>query len=257
MSIDPSAVIDPGAELDEGVTVGPWCVIGPEVSIGSGTVIHSNVVIRTKTRIGRDNRFFQFSSIGEDPADKKYAGEEAWLEIGDNNTFREGVTLHRGTGVGGGVTRIGNSNLIMCYVHIAHDCQVGDNTVFANNVGISGHVEVADWAIIGGYSGINQFLKIGAHAMVGGMTHIAKNVPAYIIVSGNPAAVRSVNTVGLERRGFSETSISAIRTAFKIIYKRGHTTEEAITQVRKMCGEHPELQVLVDSMLNAEKGIHR
>ena len=258
MSIDPSAVIHPRAELAEGVTVGPWCVIGPQVSIGAGTVIHSHAVIRAKTRMGEGNRVFQFASIGEDPADKKFQGEEeSWLEIGDDNIFREGANLHRGTKGGGGVTRIGSGNLIMPYAHIAHDCRVGDNTVFANNSGISGHVEVGDWAIIGGAVGINQFLKVGAHALVGAMTHVTKDVPAYVIVSGNPAAVRSVNTIGLERRGFSADSIAAIRKAFKLIYRRGHTLEEAVAGIRAMSGKHPELEVMADSLLNTSKGIHR
>ena len=150
MSIDSSARIDPSASVDEGVTVGPWCIIGPNVSIGADSIIDSHVVIRANTRIGKNNRIFQFSSVGEDPADKKVAGEETWLEIGDNNIFREGVTLHRGTGAGGGVTRIGNDNLMMPFVHVAHDCRVANNTVFANNPGISGQVKVADWVILGG-----------------------------------------------------------------------------------------------------------
>ena len=257
MSIDSSAVIDPGARLDEGVSVGPWCVIGPGVHVGAGTVLHSHVVLRANTRIGRGNRFFQFGSIGEDPADKKYEGEETWLEIGDDNVFREGVTLHRGTGVGGGVTRIGSGNLMMPYVHVAHDCRVGDNTVFANNSGISGHVEVDDWAVIGGYAGVNQFLKVGCHAMVGGMTHIVKDIPAYIIVSGRPAAVRSINTIGLQRRGFSADTIAAIRGAFKLIYRRGLTVEQAAEKIRPQCKDHPQLQPLLDSLQTSEKGIHR
>ena len=197
MSINSSAIIDDTADIAEDAYIGPWCIVGPNVTIGSGTVLDSHIVIRSHTRIGKNCRFFQFSSIGEDPSDKKFEGEETWLEIGDDNIFREGVTLHRGTGVGGGVTRIGSNNLMMPYVHIAHDCIVGDNTVFANNVGISGHVEVGDWVILGGYAGVNQFLKVGAHAMVGGMTHITNDIPAFMIVSGRPASVRSVNAIGL------------------------------------------------------------
>ena len=228
MSIDPTARIDGSVQIDESVHVGPWSIIGPGVSIGAGTVIESNVVIRCNTRIGKNNHIFQFSSIGEDPADKKYAGEDVWLEIGDNNILREGANLHRGTGVGGSVTRIGNNNLLMPYVHVAHDCIVGNNTVFANNTGISGHVEVGDWAILGGLTGVNQFLKIGTHAMVGGMTHITNDVPAYTIISGIPAAIRSINVIGLERRGFDKETIAKIREAFKIIFKRNNTLVEAI-----------------------------
>ena len=257
MSIDSSARIDPKAEIDEGVTIGPWCVIGPEVSIGAGTVIEPNVIIRSHTKIGKNNHFYQFSSIGEDPADKKFEGEVTWLEIGDDNIFREGVTLHRGTGVGGGVTRIGDDNLMMPYVHIAHDCIVGSHTVFANNVGISGHVEVGDWAVLGGYAGVNQFLKIGAHAMVGGMTHISNDVPAYMIVSGRPATVRSINAVGLERRGFDKETIAEIREAFKIIYKRNFSLQEAIDQLKALSENCDALVLLIESLESSEKGIHR
>lgn len=257
MSIDASARIDPAAEIDSNVSIGPWTIIGPNVRIGSGTVIDSHVVIRCNTKIGSNNRIFQFSSVGEDPADKKYDGEEVWLEIGDNNILREGVNLHRGTGVGGGVTRIGSDNLLMPYVHIAHDCIVGSNTVFANNASLSGHVEVGDWAILGGYSGVNQLLKIGAHAMVGGVTHIGSDVPAYVIVSGQPAAVRSINKIGLERRGFDAETIKQIREAFKIIYLRGNSLREAIAQIQAMAKDCEELQILLDSLESANKGIHR
>jgi UDP-N-acetylglucosamine acyltransferase len=257
MSIDSSARIDPSAELDENVSIGPWCMIGPGVQIGAGTRIEPSVIIRSNTRIGKNNHIYQFSSVGEDPADKKFTGEETWLEIGDDNIFREGVTLHRGTGVGGGVTRIGSDNLMMPYVHIAHDCMVGDHTVFANNVGISGHVEVGDWAVLGGYAGVNQFLKIGAHAMVGGMTHISNDVPAYMIVSGRPATVRSINAVGLERRGFDKQSIAEIREAFKIIYKRNFSLREAIDQLKVLSESCEALTVLIESLESSEKGIHR
>lgn len=257
MSIDASARIHPSAQIDESVTIGPWTIIGPNVIIGANTVIDSHVVIRSNTKIGKGNRFFQFSSVGEDPADKKFAGEEAWLEIGDNNIFREGVTLHRGTEVGGSYTRIGNDNLMMPYVHVAHDCVVGSHTVFANNVGISGHVEVGDWAILGGYAGVNQFIKIGSHAMVGGMTHIDHDVPAFVIVSGTPAAVRSINAIGLERRGFDKQAIQTIRKAFKILYKRQLSIKEAIEQISDLEAGCPELGVLLQSLNGSTKGIHR
>lgn len=257
MSIDASARIDPKAELGAGVSVGPWSIIGPNVSIGAGTEVGSSVVIRSNTRIGNSNRIFQFSSIGEDPSDKKYEGEDTFLEIGDNNIIREGVTLHRGTGAGGGVTRIGSDNLLMPYVHVAHDCQIGDNIVFANNVGITGHVEVADWVILGGYVGVNQFLKIGAHTMVGGMAHITNDIPAYMILSGNPAIIRGVNVIGLERRGFDKETIAAIREAFKILYKRKLTLQEAIEQISLKYTGSDALQVLIDSLEASDKGIHR
>ncbi len=249
--------IDPKAEIDEGVTLGPWCIVGPGVRIRSGTVIESHVVIRANTTIGTNNRFHQFCSVGEDPADKKFDGEETWLEIGDDNVFREGVTLHRGTGAGGGHTKIGDDNLMMAYGHVAHDCIVGSHTVFANNVGLCGHVTIDDWAILGGYAGVNQFLTVGAHAMIGGMTHISNDVPAYMIVSGRPATVRSVNTIGLERRGFDKESIVEIREAFKILYKRNYSLQEAIDQIRVLSENCAPLTALVASLESSKKGIHR
>ena len=249
--------IDPKAEIDEGVTIGPWCIVGPGVRIGSGTVIESHVVIRANTTIGTNNRFYQFCSVGENPADKKFEGEETWLKIGDDNVFREGVTLHRGTGAGGGYTKIGDDNLMMAYGHVAHDCVVGSHTVFANNVGLCGHVTIDDWAILGGYAGVNQFLTVGAHAMIGGMTHISNDVPAYMIVSGRPATVRSVNTIGLERRGFDKESIAEIREAFKILYKRNYSLQEAIDQIRVLSENCAPLATLVESLESSKKGIHR
>lgn len=257
MSIDDSARIHPSAVLGEGVTVGPWSIIGPNVIIGANSVIDSHVVIRSNTTMGEGNRIFQFSSIGEDPADKKFSGEDVWLEIGSNNIFREGVTVHRGTEVGGSYTRIGDNNLMMSYAHVAHDCIVGSNTVFANNAGISGHVEVGDWAILGGLSGVNQFIKIGPHAMIGGMTHIDHDVPAFVIVSGQPAAVRSVNTIGLERRGYEKSTVKEIRKAFKILYKRQLSLQDAISQIQDLTAQCPELSLLLNSLTTSEKGIHR
>lgn len=261
MSIDNSARIDSTAQIDEDVSIGPWSIVGPGVGIAAGTVIDSHVVIRANTRIGRNNRFFQFSSIGENPADKKFAGEETWLEIGDGNIFREGVTIDRGTGVGGGITRIASNNLMMPYVHIAHDCIVGSNTVFANYAGLSGHVEIADWVILGGQAGVNQFLKVGAHSMIGAMTHITNDVPAYIIINGSPAAVRTINSIGLERRGFDKDTIALIKTAFKILYKRKLGLQEAIEQI-KILAEGADkardaLQVFLTSLESSKKGIHR
>ncbi|MDO8270859.1 MAG: acyl-ACP--UDP-N-acetylglucosamine O-acyltransferase [Gammaproteobacteria bacterium] len=255
--IDSRAIIDSSARLAEGVSVGPWSIIGPGVEIGEGTQIASHVIIKSNTRIGSNNRIYQFSSVGEDPADKKFEGEETWLEIGSDNIIREGCTLHRGTGFGGGYTRIGNSNLLMPYVHVAHDCIVGNNTIFANNVGISGHVEVGDWAILGGYAGINQFLKIGAHAMIGGMTHVSNDVPAFIIVSGTPPEARSINAIGLERRGFDKDTIQLIRRAFKILYKKGLLLQEAIEQLEPLARENAQIQLFLDSILSSTRGIQR
>lgn len=255
--IDSRAIIDPRASLAEDVTVGPWSIIGPGVDIDAGTVIGSHVVVRANTRIGKNNKIYQFASVGEDPADKKFEGEETWLEIGSDNVIREGATLHRGTGFGGGVTRIGSHNLLMPYVHVAHDCIVGNHSIFANNVGISGHVEVGDWAVLGGYAGVNQFLKIGTHAMIGGMTHISNDVPAYLIVSGTPPEARSINAIGLERRGFDKEAIAQIRKAYKILYKKGLTLKEALEFLLPMAAQYPEVQVFVDSILSSTRGIQR
>ncbi len=255
--IDPRAIIDPSAKLADTVKVGPWSIIGPGVEIDEGTEIASHVVVRANTRIGKNNKIYQFASVGEDPADKKFEGEETWLEIGSDNVIREGATLHRGTAFGGGVTRIGNHNLLMPYVHVAHDCIVGNHCIFANNVGISGHVEVGDWAVLGGYAGVNQFLKIGAHSMIGGMTHISNDVPAYVIVSGTPPEARSINAIGLERRGFDKELILVIRKAYKILYKKGFTLKEALEELQPLAEQHSEIQVFVDSILSSTRGIQR
>ena len=191
-------VIHPSAKIGKNVTIGPWTIIGPEVEIGDDCEISSHVVIKSHTRIGKSNRIFQFSSVGEDPSDKKYHGEVAWLEMGDNNIVREGATLHRGTGSGGGITRIGSDNLFMPYTHVAHDCIVGNHTIFSNNAAISGHVIVDDWAILSGYAGVYQFLRIGAHSFVGGLTHINMDVPAYVMVKGTPPEPKGINVTGPE-----------------------------------------------------------
>ena len=255
--IDTRAIIDPSARLAANVSVGPWTIIGPGVEIGEGTQVASHVVIRSNTRIGANNRIFQFASIGEEPADKKFTGEETWLEIGSDNIIREGVTLHRGTGFGGGYTRVGSHNLLMPYVHVAHDCMVGSHTIFANNVGISGHVEVGDWAILGGYAGVNQFLKIGAHSMIGGMTHVSNDVPAFVIVSGAPPEARSINAIGLERRGFSKEAIARIRRAFKTVYLKGLSVQEALEKLDPMASEFVDIQMFVDSIRASTRGIQR
>ena len=263
MSIDSSASIDPTARIDQDVeigpdvVIGPWSIIGPNVSIGAGTILRSNVVIPSNTRIGGGNRIFQFCSIGEDPQDMKYQGEESWLEIGDNNTFREGVTVHRGTGNGGGLTRIGSRNLLMAYAHVAHDCMLGDDIVCANNIGLCGHVKIDDFAILGGYTGVNQFLHIGAHSMVGGMTHVVIDVPAFVIVSGQPALARSINSIGMKRRGYEREDIELMKKAFKILHLRNLTLQEAIPQIRALSESSEVLNILIESVESTCKGVHR
>ncbi|MBY0573101.1 MAG: acyl-ACP--UDP-N-acetylglucosamine O-acyltransferase [Undibacterium sp.] len=227
MAIHSTAIVDSKAELDSTVEVGAYSIIGPHVKIASGTKIASHVVIEGHTTIGQDNEFFQFSSIGAAAQDKKYAGEATRLEIGDRNIIREFCTFNVGTVQDVGVTRLGNDNWIMAYVHIAHDCQVGNHTIFANNAALAGHVHIGDWVIMGGFSNTHQFCKIGAHAMVGMSTSLTQDVPPFVILNGNPAAVHGINVEGLKRRGFSKEQISAIRQAYKTLYKSGLTLEEA------------------------------
>ena len=225
--IHPTALIDPQAELDSSVEVGAYSIIGAQVRIGSGTKIGPHVVIQGQTSIGSDNTLFQFSSIGAAPQDKKYAGEPTRLEIGNRNVIREFCTFNLGTVQDVGVTRLGDDNWMMAYVHLAHDCQIGSHTIFANNAQLAGHVTVGDWAVLGGFSNIHQFCKIGAHAMVGMSTSLTQDVPPFVTLSGNPAAAHGINAEGLKRRGFSREQIGAIRNAYRIIYKSGLTMEEA------------------------------
>lgn len=231
--IHPTALVDPKASLDASVEIGAYSIIGPQVSIAAGTRVGPHVVIEGHTTIGKENTFFQFSSIGAAPQDKKYQGEDTRLEIGDRNTIREFCTFNRGTTQDVGVTRLGNDNWIMAYVHLAHDCQIGNHTIFANNAQLAGHVHVEDWVILGGFSNVHQFCKIGAHAMVGMSTSLTQDVPPFVILSGNPAAAHGINTEGLKRRGFSSEAIAAIRRSYKLIYKSGLTLDEAKNALRK------------------------
>lgn len=225
--IHPSALIDPAAELDSSVEVGAFSIIGPNVKIDAGTKIGPHVVIEGHTTIGRDNTFFQFSSIGAAPQDKKYAGEPTRLEIGDRNTVREFCTFNLGTAQDVGVTRLGDDNWIMAYVHIAHDCQLGNLTILANNVTLAGHVHVGDWVFLGGFTSVHQFCHIGAHAMTAFTAAVSQDVPPFVTAAGNRAAPVGINTEGLKRRGFSGEQILAIRRAYKLIYKSGLSLEEA------------------------------
>ena len=225
--IHATAIVDPKAELDSSVEVGPYSVIGPNVRIGSGTVVGPHVVIEGHTSIGSDNKFFQFSSIGAAPQDKKWSGEPTRLDIGDRNTIREFCTFNTGTVQDKGVTSLGNDNWISAYVHLAHDCQVGSNTIFSNNAQIAGHVEIGDWVIMSGFANVHQFCKIGAHAFVGMSTSLTQDVPPFVLLNGNPAQAHGVNIEGLKRRGFTREQINGIRAAYKIIYRSGLTLEEA------------------------------
>ncbi len=256
--IHPTAIIDPRASVAEDVEIGPYTIVGPEVEIGAGSWIAPHVVIKGPTRIGRENRIFQFSTVGEDTPDLKYKGEPTRLVIGDNNTIREGVTIHRGTVQDRSETRIGNNNLVMSYVHIAHDCLVGNNTILINNASLAGHVVVDDWAILSGYSLINQFSRIGAHSFVGMGSWIKHDVPAYVTVQGTPAEAKGINAEGLRRRGFTAEQISAIRQAYKVVYRHGLNLEEAIGELEQRQQQQPELELLVLSLRNSStRGIVR
>ena len=230
--IHASAIVDPRAQLADEVRVGPFCVIGPDVAIESGTSIESHVVITGRTRIGRNNRIYSFCTLGEIPQDKKYAGEPTELRIGEGNTIREFCSLNVGTAQGGGVTQVGTDNWIMSYVHIAHDCAIGDHTVLANCTQLAGHVLVGDWAVIGGMVGVHQFTRIGAHSMVGGGTALRQDVPPFVMCGGNPCQAHGINSEGLQRRGFDEATIAALKRAYRTIFREGLTLAQALEAIR-------------------------
>ncbi|HET9388688.1 MAG TPA: acyl-ACP--UDP-N-acetylglucosamine O-acyltransferase [Steroidobacteraceae bacterium] len=255
--IDPHALVSPSAELAEGVTVGPFTVIGPDVKIGPRTVIGPHVVINGPTRIGADNRVFQFASLGDAPQDKKYKGERTSLEIGDRNVFRESCTVNRGTTHDKGVTRIGNDNLFMAYSHVAHDCIVGDNAVFANCAALGGHVEIGDWVILGGLTAVHQFAKVGAHAFLAGGAIVQRDVPPYVMVAGNPAQPHAVNAEGLKRRGFDEEQIRNVREAYRILYRSDLRLTEALERLQPMAALHSEIRAFVDFLGNSTRSIVR
>lgn len=255
--IHPTSIIAPGAQLGENVSVGPYSVIGEHVQIGDNTVIGPHVVIAGHTTLGCDNRVFQFASLGDEPQDKKYAGEPTRLEIGDRNTIREFCTFNTGTAQDAGVTRVGNDNWIMAYVHIAHDCQVGSKTIFANNAQIAGHVHVDDHAILGGFTAVHQFVRIGAHSMTGLGTVLFQDLPPYVTAAGNTASPYGINSEGLRRRGFSSESIMALKRAYRTLYKSGLTLEEAKAKLEEESVAHPEIQLLLDFLGVSKRGIVR
>ena len=255
--IHPQAVVDPRAEIGADVDIGPFTVIGPEVVIGNKTWIGPHAVIQGPTRIGQNNKIFQFASLGEVPQDLKFGGERTVLEIGDRNVFREFCTVHRGTAGGGGVTRIGNDNLFMAYVHIAHDCRIADHTVFANCASLAGHVEIGNYAVLGGFTGIHQFCRVGDHYMTGAATVAVQDIPPYVLAAGNGARPYGINVTGLRRRGFSTEGIHMLKRAYKILYKSGLRLEEAIAQIEELVPEHPELDVLACFLKVEGRGIIR
>lgn len=256
--IDPRAIIDPSAKIGDNVSIGAFSLIGADVEIGDGTWIGAHVVIKGPTKIGKHNKIYQFASLGEDPQDKKYAGERSYLEIGDHNEIREFCTMSRGTAGGGGITKIGNHNWIMVYTHFAHDCKVGDHTVFANNASLAGHAIVEDYAILGGFAGVHQFCRIGAHSFIGGGAIVLKDVPPYITAAGNPARANGLNKEGLKRRNFSSHTLHYLRQAYKIIYRQNLTTAQAIDSLEKNILPHcPEVQNFITFLQNTQRGIVR
>jgi UDP-N-acetylglucosamine acyltransferase len=255
--IHPTAIIHAGARLGENVSVGPYSIIGENVDIGDGTRVGPHVVISGHTRIGRDNQIFQFSSLGEVPQDKKYAGEPTRLEIGDRNTIREFCTFNLGTAQDVGVTRIGDDNWIMAYVHIAHDCQVGNKTIFANNAQLAGHVHVDDWAILGGYTGVHQFCRIGAHCMTAVGTVVLQDIPPYVMAAGNTASPFGINAEGLKRRGFSPEALLALKRAYRTLYKSGLMLDEARAKLAGEAALHPEIQPILEFLAASKRGIIR
>ena len=257
LGIHPTAIVDPAAAIGGGVTIGAYAVIGPFVSIGDGCSIGPHTVITGHTRLGTNNQVYQFSSIGGPPQDKKYRDEPTRLEIGNNNTIREFCTLNTGTVQDVGVTRIGDDNWIMAYVHIAHDCQIGNRTIFANNAQLAGHVHIGDDAILGGFTLVHQFCRVGAHCITGLGTVVLQDIPPYVKASGNPVHPYGINSEGLRRRGFSNDAINAIKRAYRTLYRSGLTLEEAKSELGAQTAEAPEVQRLVDFLDVASRGIVR
>lgn len=255
--IDARAVVSDRAHLHQDVSVGPYSIVGPDVRIAKGTRIESHVVLKGPCAIGEDNHIFQFASIGDDPQDKKYAGEVTELVIGDRNTIREYCTINRGTVQGGGTTRVGDDNWIMAYVHIAHDCAVGNQTVLANNTTLAGHVHVGDWAVLGGFTAVHQYCRIGAHALTGIFTAVTKDIPAYVTAAGRPAVPRGINAEGLRRRGFSSAGISRVRAAYRTLYRKRLKLDDALGILRERAETEQEIPVLLDSIAQSSRGLIR
>ena len=255
--IHPTAIVHPRARLGENVGIGAYSIIGEHVELGSGTRIGPHVVVEGHTRIGKDNRIFQFCSLGAVPQDKKYADEPTRLEIGDGNTIREFCTLNCGTAQDAGVTRLGNSNWIMAYVHLAHDCQIGNQTIFANNTQLAGHVHVGDHAILGGFTGVHQFVRIGAHSFTAIATVLVHDLPPYVMAAGDTAKPYGINVEGLRRRGFSADALAAIKRAYKTLYKSGLTLDQARTQLAEQARTSVEIGVLAEFLQGCTRGIVR
>ena len=255
--IHPQAIIEPGAVIGKNVSIGPWTYIASDVVIGDNCEISSHVVINGTTRIGSGNRIFQFASIGEDCQDLKYAGEPTQLIIGDNNIFRESCTIHRGTAQDNSLTQIGSNNLFMAYTHVAHDCMVGDHCIMANNASIAGHVHVGNHVILGGMSGVHQFCHIGNHSFIAASGIVLKDVPAYIMASGHPAKPFGLNSEGMKRRGFDKETILTIKRAYKTVYRKGLSVDDALSAIDEQSEQSAELQAFTDSVKHSSRGIIR
>jgi UDP-N-acetylglucosamine acyltransferase len=259
MAIDSSSIISSLAKIHSSVDIGPFCIIGDNVELGEGTTVLSHSIIKGSTKIGKNNVIYQFSSIGEDTPDKKYEGEDTKLIIGNNNIFREGVTVHRGTVQDKGVTEIGNDNLLMAYTHVAHDCVIGNNNVFANNAGLAGHVIIGNFVILGGYSAVHQFCSLGDHSFLGMNTSVTMDIPAFLKVASNPARIIGLNSVGMNRNEISEESIILVRKAFKLVYKKKLKLNEAIKELKIMFAETNDihLETFIKSIHTSSRGILR
>ncbi|ARU66187.1 acyl-[acyl-carrier-protein]--UDP-N-acetylglucosamine O-acyltransferase [Histophilus somni] len=255
--IHPSSIIEEGAKIGENVVIGPFCIVGSDVQIGKGTTLYSHVVVKGVTTIGEDNQIFQFASIGEVNQDLKYQGEPTKTIIGHRNRIRESVTIHRGTVQGGGVTRIGDDNLLMINAHIAHDCQIGNRCILANNATLAGHVELGDFVIVGGMSAIHQFVIVGAHVMLGGGSMVSQDVPPYVMAQGNHARPFGVNIEGLKRRGFDKPTLHAIRNVYKLIYRSGKTLEEVIPEIENYAQTESAVSFFLDFFTRSIRGIIR
>ncbi len=255
--IDARAVVSPQAQVAPDVEIGPYTIVGAGVSIDSGTWIGPHAVVNGPTKIGKNNKIFQFASLGEDPQDKKYKGEKTWLEIGDRNTFREFCTVNRGTVQGRGVTRIGNDNLLMSYSHVGHDCTLGDHIVMANVATLAGHVEIDDCASLGGLSAVHQYTKLGAYCFIANNAAVTRDVPPYVMAVGQPADPHSINTVGLQRRGFTPAQILNIRRAYRVLYRSSLKLEEAVERLEETAASQPEIRIFVDFIKRSSRSIVR
>lgn len=255
--IHPTAIIESGAKLGENVKVGPYSYIGNDVEIGDNCIIESHVVIKGPSKIGSGNHIYQFASVGEACQDKKYKDEPTQLIIGDNNIIRECATIHRGTIQDKGVTIIGSNNLFMAYTHVAHDAVIGSNVIFANNASVAGHVHVGDWVILAGNTGVHQFCKIGAHAFIGMYSGVNKDVPPFVTTTGTPAQPAAINTEGMKRRGFSPEEVMATRRAYKTLYRKGLSIEEAAKALQEEAAIYPSVKLMLDFLSTSERGIIR